>query len=177
MRIALVVGIVIAAQPAAWRLDAALVGVEQGPRAQEHHISVGTVTLFARELGQGQPIIVLHGGPDFDHSYFLPDLDRLAAAYRLIYYDQRGRGKSADGVQPADVTLESEIADLEKVRQSFAPTLVIYGERDFIPPAAAVHIAEAIPNARLVGFESCGHFSYLDCPDAVRKEIDSLFRR
>ena len=34
----------------------------------------------------------IDGGPDFDHSYLLPDLDRLADAFRLIYYDQRDVG-------------------------------------------------------------------------------------
>jgi proline iminopeptidase len=46
-------------------------------------------------------------------------MDRLADSYHLIYYDQRGRGKSADHVQPEDVTLGSDIADIERVRQYF----------------------------------------------------------
>src|SRR5262249_28515490 len=75
--------------------------------------------LYAREVGQGTVVIVLHGGPDFDHSYLLPELDRLSDSYRLIYYDQRGRGRSADGVNPEDVTLASDIADMEKVREHF----------------------------------------------------------
>ncbi len=62
---------------------------------------------------------MLHGGPDFDHGYLLPDLDRLADGFRLIYYDQRGRGKSADGVRAEDVTLASDVEDLDKVRQHF----------------------------------------------------------
>jgi pimeloyl-ACP methyl ester carboxylesterase len=48
---------------------------------------------------------------------------------------------------------------------------------DFIPPDAAVHIARAVPNARLIGLEDCGHFSYMDCPTVVRTEIDRLFGR
>jgi proline iminopeptidase len=64
-------------------------------------------------------MIVLHGGPDFDHGYFLPDLDRLADAFRLIYYDQRGRGRSADRVAPEDVTMMSEVQDLDRVRLYF----------------------------------------------------------
>ena len=31
-------------------------------------------------------------------------MDRLAASFRLIYYDQRERGRSAEGVKPEDVT-------------------------------------------------------------------------
>src|SRR5512133_939957 len=85
----------------------------------EGYIPVENAELYYREVGQGQPIIVLHGGPDFDHTYLLPDLDRLSDSFRLIYYDQRGRGKSARDVQPDDVSMESEIEDLESVRKYF----------------------------------------------------------
>jgi proline iminopeptidase len=86
---------------------------------RESRIPVEKASLYSREIGQGQPLIVLHGGPDFDHSYLLPDLDRLADTFRLIYYDQRGRGRSADQVLPEEVTLASEIDDLDMVRQHF----------------------------------------------------------
>ena len=75
--------------------------------------------LFCRDVGDGPPVVVVHGGPDFDHCYFLPELDRLADAFRLIYYDQRGRGRSAAGVRPEDVTLRSEVEDLDRVRRHF----------------------------------------------------------
>ena len=80
---------------------------------------IGNASLYSRDIGRGQPLIVLHGGPDFDTSYLLPDLDRLADFYRLLYYDQRGRGRSADGVRPEDVTIASDVDDLDKVRQHF----------------------------------------------------------
>jgi len=99
-------------------------------------IPVGGAELYSREIGHGTAIIVLHGGPDFDHSYLVPDLDRLADSYRLICYDQRGRGRSADGVKPEDVTLASDIADIK----------------------------------------DCGHFTYMECPAAVREQIDAFFR-
>jgi len=87
--------------------------------AHEVRIPVDGAELYCREIGNGTPIIVLHGGPDFDHSYLLPDLDRLAASYRLIYYDQRGHGKSALHVRPEDVSLASDLADLDKIREYF----------------------------------------------------------
>jgi proline iminopeptidase len=93
----------------------------------ETRVPVGATSLYAREIGRGQPIIVLHGGPDFDHGYLLPDLDRLQDAARLIYYDQRGRGKSAQNVRVDDVTLASDVEDLDKIRQHFrldAPALL-----------------------------------------------------
>jgi proline iminopeptidase len=314
---------VIAWACAAW-LPPDSIAAPQGKRnamPRESRIPVGGAELYSREIGQGTPIIVLHGGPDFDHSYLLPELDRLSDSYHLIYYDQRGRGRSADGVQPDDVTLASDIADLEKVRQYYhldsvvllghswgtvlaleyalrypdrvshmilmnpapaseadykqlrndwldkraadmerrkaiadtaaykeadpeavtayyrihfkpalarsedyeklitrmqasfiqqgkagiikaravesrlmtetwalsgynllpklktvsIPTLVIYGDHDFIPAATAEHITQAIPNARMVTLKDCGHFTYLECPVVVREQVDAFF--
>jgi proline iminopeptidase len=287
---------------------------------REGTIPVDLAALWYRDVGHGQPIIILHGGPDFDCNYLLPELDRLADGLRLIYYDQRGRGKSARNVQPEDVSLHSDIADIERVRRAFQldavavlghswggllgmeyalrhpervshlillntafasnedrllfqearrtnaaatlekmrvlaasagfqegdpetvaayyrlhysttvrqpaqldalidrlstgvtresmlksraiearllqdtwladgydllpalrrlriPTLVIHGEADFIPIQCAARIADAIPEAHFVLLPDCGHFSYLECPEAVRTAIDAFFQR
>ena len=287
------------------------------PAARVSRIPVGKASLYVRDVGSGPPMIVLHGGPDFDQSYLLPDFDRVADAFHLIYYDQRGRGKSADGVQPGDVSLASELDDIDRIREHFhlesatvlghswgavlaleyalrhptrvsrlillnpapasrsdyvalrqaytrqlgadfdrqremmasaayvagdpeavaaryrihfehalakqedyerlmsrmkaafnsqgkagivearavedrlyaetwlldgydlmprirslaVPTVVIYGDHDFIPAAIAEHIAAAIPKARLVVLGNCGHFSYMECPLDVRSAL------
>jgi proline iminopeptidase len=290
--------------------------------ARESRIPVQGARLYCRELGRGTPMIVLHGGPDFDISYLLPELDRLSDRFHLIYYDQRGRGRSADSVNPEDVTLESEMVDLDEVREHFhldkvvllghswgtvlaleyalrhpervsrlvlmdpapasvadinrfrqervekwpalmelrkaisdttaykeadpdavvayyrvhfkpalarsedyeklilrmetrfieqgkegilksravedrlvsetwaspkgydlhpklkglnIPALVITGDHDFFP-FAAEHIAQAIPDARLVTLKDCGHFPYLECPAPLREQLDAFFR-
>jgi proline iminopeptidase len=90
------------------------VGEVWNPRSRS--ITINGVDLYVREVGAGRPIIVLHGGPDFDHTYLLPELDQLADSCRLVYYDQRGRGRSATGVRPEDVSIESEVADLDQLR-------------------------------------------------------------
>jgi len=92
---------------------------ERGTVSSESRIPVGNASLYARVIGRGHPVIVLHGGPDFDHGYLLPDLDRWKDAFRLIYYDQRGRGRSADHVRPEEVTLTSDVEDVDKVRRHF----------------------------------------------------------
>jgi proline iminopeptidase len=86
---------------------------------RESQIPVGDASLYVRDIGTGQPVIVLHGGPDFDQRYIAPDLDRWAEAFHVIYYDQRGRGRSADQVAPDDVTLVSDLEDLDRVRRHF----------------------------------------------------------
>jgi proline iminopeptidase len=89
------------------------------PALREGFAPVAGAMLYYRDIGRGPPILILHGGPSFDHNYLLPDMDRLADAFRLIYYDQRGRGQSAGNVQPAEVSIQSEIADLEALCAHF----------------------------------------------------------
>jgi proline iminopeptidase len=93
---------------------ATIAGIEAG-----HVLTEDGARLYCRTIGKGRPIIVLHGGPDFDHAYLLPELDRLASSFRLVYYDQRGRGRSAGQVRADEVTIESEIRDLDAVRRHF----------------------------------------------------------
>jgi proline-specific peptidase len=56
--------------------------------------------MFAASIGDGLPVIVLHGGPGLDHQTLRPWLDPLADEFRLVFVDQRGQGRS----EPADAT-------------------------------------------------------------------------
>jgi len=64
---------------------------------------------------------------------------------------------------------------LPKLKTVSIPTVVIYGDHDFIPAATAEHITQALPNAHMVTLKDCGHFTYLEYPVAARKQIDSFF--
>jgi proline iminopeptidase len=86
------------------------------PPVKDGYFHAEGAQLYLREVGAGTPLVVLHGGPDFNHNYLLPELDALAATFRLIYYDQRGRGRSSGSIQPQDVSLDSELQDLDRLR-------------------------------------------------------------
>ena len=86
------------------------------PASREGFAPVKNAELFYREIGQGQPIIVIHGGPDFGHTYLLPDMDRLSDSYRLIYYDQRGRGMSRGELRLEEISIKQTVEDLDRLR-------------------------------------------------------------
>ncbi len=58
------------------------------------HISVESGKLFYQRFGKGDPIIVVHGGPGLDQGYLLPQMLELAKDHEVIFYDQRGSGRS-----------------------------------------------------------------------------------
>ncbi len=84
--------------------------------ATSHTRTVQGVDIFERRIGDGPPAIVLHGGPGAHHDYLLPGFDALATGRELIYYDQRGGGRSP---VPRDVPVgwREQVEDLEALRE------------------------------------------------------------
>jgi len=48
-------------------------------------------------------LVVMHGGPGFDHALMRPYFDRFADTHQVIYIDHRGNGRS--GGEPDTWTL------------------------------------------------------------------------
>lgn len=140
--------------------------------AREGWIRVENASLHYRQLGTGPALVVLHGGPDFDFNYLLPDLDRLSSDFRLITYDQRGRGRSADGVRPEDVTLPSEIADLDRVREHFhldAVAVLGHSWGALLAMEYAIRHPDRVSHLILANTASASHQDFL----LLRREIVS----
>jgi proline iminopeptidase len=67
---------------------------------------------------EGNIIIVIHGGPGVDHSYLRPEFDRLADVATIVYYDQRGSGKSESA---CSYTWQDHVLDLQRIINYFSP--------------------------------------------------------
>lgn len=86
---------------------------------QQGFVQVDEGRLYYEEQGQGVPIIVLHGGPGLDQGYLKPQLLQLAANHRLIFYDQRGSGRSLDTkIDEKHINIHQFVEDLELLRKS-----------------------------------------------------------
>jgi proline iminopeptidase len=64
-------------------------------------------------------VLVLHGGPGADHGYLLPQMLELAKDFELIFYDQRGGGKSKEAVASV-ITWQTQVGDLARVIAEFS---------------------------------------------------------
>lgn len=73
------------------------------------------VRLYERRIGAGPEVVVLHGGPGAHHDYLLPGFDLLARRRTLVYYDQRGGGRSPVA-REVPVGWREQVADLEALR-------------------------------------------------------------
>jgi proline iminopeptidase len=73
--------------------------------------------MLVEEVGEGFPLVVLHGGPGMDHSMFRPWLDPLGDEFRLLYVDERGQGRSTR-VDPATLSLEVFARDVDLLAEA-----------------------------------------------------------
>lgn len=80
-------------------------------------LSLDDARLFYEVVGNGDPVIVIHGGPGMDHHYLRPGLDALAARHTLIYYDQRGTGRSTAELNANAISLDAFVDDIDALRQ------------------------------------------------------------
>jgi len=86
-----------------------------GPYSRTTVRHVNGVDLHEHRLGEGPPVVVLHGGPGAHHDYLLPGFGALANGRELLFYDQRGGGRSpVDRDTP--VGWREHVADLEALR-------------------------------------------------------------
>jgi proline iminopeptidase len=81
-----------------------------GPGGKIYYEILGT--------GTGTPLVMVNGGPGFDHLYFHTSTawDKLGESRRIIFYDQRGNGRSSPLKPGQSCTLADQIDDLDALR-------------------------------------------------------------
>jgi proline iminopeptidase len=83
-------------------------------------VDVGDVELHVHEMGEGRPLVALHGGPGLDGSVWFPGLAPLAdEGWRILALDHRGNGRS-DAGDPARWTVPQMADDVEEVLRRLA---------------------------------------------------------
>jgi proline iminopeptidase len=90
------------------------------PVITEKFVNTGDAELYVKIVGEGEPLVILHGGPGLDHGYMYSPFLTLADSYKLIFYDQRYSGNSVPGeVDVSKLTIEQFTDDLEHLRREF----------------------------------------------------------
>lgn len=56
------------------------------------------------------------------------------------------------------------------------PTLILWGERDMVPPEVGREICETLPNVELEVADGSGHFPFNDVPDWTADQVRRFFR-
>ncbi len=69
--------------------------------------------LSYRVLGQGEVLVVIHDGPGGEKSIMYDGFDALSGGMKIVYYDQRGCGRSEPLGAGQSCTIEDNVRDLE----------------------------------------------------------------
>ena len=73
--------------------------------------------IYYEKIGKGIPIMVMHGGLGFDHTYFQPWLEALANKATLIFFDHRGNGLSDRPDSFDGITHQTWVEDADALRK------------------------------------------------------------
>lgn len=100
-------------------LAAACLGAEaRGQAARQGLLTLEDARLFYEVVGSGEPIVIVHGGPGLDHEYLQPGLDALGTRHTLIYYDQRGTGRSSAELVDSVMSFDAFVEDVDALREA-----------------------------------------------------------
>lgn len=76
-------------------------------------VSPGVSLFVTSTTGRAKSVLlVVHGGPDWDHSYLREPLSQLADRHLVVLPDLRGCGRSSRGLVESDYTPDAVVADL-----------------------------------------------------------------
>ena len=89
-------------------------------------INSNGLKLYYEIEGEGHAIVLLSGGPGLSHEYLQP-LRALASDAQLVFFDQRGTGRS-DKANLQDYTVEANVEDVEQLRRELQlDSFILFG--------------------------------------------------
>lgn len=98
-----------------------LVACDSAPPVQVQRLTLPDGTALAyTSIGRGpDTVVVLHGGPGLQMRYLVGEWSGLQEGRTLIFYDQRGRGRS-DAAPDSLLSASADAEDLEWLRRGLA---------------------------------------------------------
>lgn len=102
--------------------------MNNAPIQSDIYVDIDESEFYVKRIGQGKAVFFLHGGPGSEHSFFLPHMIPLAEHFELVFYDQRGCGKSASSTNNV-YSMEDEVNTLELLREKLGfNKICLFGE-------------------------------------------------
>lgn len=139
-------------------------------------IKLKNATLYYYTYGNGEPIIILSGGPGIA-SHQEDDLAiELSKKYKAILFDQRGTGKSwTIPFDSTTINVATAISDLEVLRQHLKITQLVLAGHSWGAMLASAYTAKYPDNVKNLILIGGGELSP-DMTDIVNESVDVRFQ-
>jgi proline iminopeptidase len=148
------------------------------PPRTSGHTTTTDVPLYWCAYGEaGAPqVLVLHGGPGASHDYLLPQMLRLAGGRELIFYDQRGGGRSrVDASVP--VGWQAHVDDLARVAVELRVEPLVVVGYSWGGLLATLHAVDAAGGQAAIGPETMLLIDPAPVSRRYRAEFEAEFAR
>lgn len=149
-------------------------------KAQEF-IAPDDVNIHYRTFGEGQPLLILNGGPGMSSEGFIPLAQKLSVENQTILFDQRGTGQSVmSRLDSSTINMDLMIRDMEALRKHLEIDSWIILGHSFGGILAAYYTAHYPNNVKCIIFSSSGGLDlglldYIDIRSRLSEtERDSL---
>ncbi|MFC1527190.1 alpha/beta fold hydrolase [Candidatus Neomarinimicrobiota bacterium] len=87
--------------------------------AQYRKISSNNLDIYFRIIGDGQPILIIGGGPGDNSNRYLSLCELISQEFQCILVDQRGTGKSIpDTYDSTTISISLTLEDFEAIRKN-----------------------------------------------------------
>jgi proline iminopeptidase len=112
----------------------------QRPAREGFVVTPDSALLYYRVIGTARDtLIAIHGGPGVDLESIAGDFAPLGARHVVIFYDQRGAGKSTLPTDTTRLSATQQVADLDAVRRHFGLARVTLVAHSYGPLLAATY--------------------------------------
>lgn len=132
--------------------------------------------LYCRLYGKGDPILIIHGGPPLSQEYLSPLL-QLSDNNLLIFYDQRGCGRSAGAFTENQINVAAFVDDIEAIRTSLnLDKMSILGHSwgGFLAMKYAIEHPDAVDKLILIGSMPASQDEFTQFIAEVTKRLEPL---
>ena len=137
----------------------------------EEHTRVNGTDLYCTTVGEGVPLLLMHGGLGLDHTYFRPFLDPVSSVAELIFYDHRGQGRSSAVRSWTGIDHATFLADADALRAHLGhERIVVLGHSygGFLAQEYALRYGD-----RLAGLILCSTAPALDYAGDLRQLVSA----
>lgn len=135
--------------------------------------SLGPGLLRALRLATVEDLKLLAPLTFYDSRYYEPEsVLRKAYADRVAAGDSFTVGRIMDSIERHEDILDEHLGEIGR------PTLIIWGREDrLIPLRFGEYLRSAIPGARLITIDHCGHEPQVECPQAFEKALEAFLEQ